>query len=47
MYELNGELFESEIDFLDAAKQEYRTGDQRLVADTLEQYGFDIHDIGI
>lgn len=47
MFEFNGELFESEVDFLDAARKEYEVGDQQLVLDTLEEYGFDINDLGV
>lgn len=45
MFEFNGELFESEIDLLDALRAEYETGDQQLVLDTLEEYGFDLSDL--
>lgn len=47
MFEFNGELFENEIDFLDAARKEYETGDQQLVSDALEEYGFDLSDLKI
>ncbi len=47
MFEFNGELFESEIDFLEAAKKEYQTGDQQLVLDALEEYGFDLSDLNL
>lgn len=47
MFELNGELFETEIDFLDAAKKEFEVGDQQLVLDKLEEYGFDKNDLNI
>lgn len=45
MFEFNGELFENEIDLLDALRKEYEVGDQQLVLDTLEQYGFDRSDL--
>lgn len=44
MFELGGDLYESKIDFLDAARKEYEVGDKQLVLDTLEEYGFDIND---
>lgn len=46
MFEFNGELFENEIDFLDAAKEEYLHGNKQLVMDALEEYGFDLSDLG-
>lgn len=47
MFEFNGELFENEVDFLDAVKKEYQTGDQQLALDALEDYGFDLNDLGV
>lgn len=47
MFEFNGELFENEVDFLDSAKKEYQTGDKQLVLDALEDYGFDLSDLGV
>jgi hypothetical protein len=47
MFEFNGELFESEIDFLDAVKKEYQTGDEQLARDALEEYGFDLNDLHV
>lgn len=47
MFEFNGELFESEIDFLDAARKEYETGDQQSVLDALEEFGFDLSDLNV
>lgn len=47
MFEFNGELFENEVDFLDAARKEYETGDQQLVLDALEEFGFDLNDLKI
>ena len=46
MFEFNGELFENEIDFLDAARVEYETGNKQIVKDALEEYGFDLSDLG-
>lgn len=45
MFEFNGELFENEIDFLDAVRKEYETGDRQLAMDALEEYGFDLSDL--
>ena len=47
MFEFNGELFENEIDFLEAAKKEYETGDRQQVLDALEEYGFDLSDLNL
>lgn len=47
MFEFNGELFESEVEFLEAAKKEYEIGDQQLVLDALEEYGFDLSDLNL
>ena len=45
MFEFNGELFENEVDLLDALKKEYEIGDRQLVLDTLEEHGFDLSDL--
>lgn len=47
MFEFNGELFENEVDFLEAVKKEYQVGDQQLALDTLEEYGFDLSDLQV
>lgn len=45
VYELNGELFETAGEFLDALAHEYKVGDRELVKTALEDYGFDLGDI--
>lgn len=45
MFEFNGQLFENEVDFLDAVAKEYRIGDEQTALDALEEYGYDISDI--
>jgi len=47
VYEFDGELFENVGDFLQALAHEYKAGDSELVISTLEDYGFDITDIGV
>lgn len=47
VYELNGELYEHVGDFLQALAHEYKTGDKELVLSKLEDYGFDLSDIGV
>lgn len=46
-YEMNGELFTSVESFLEAAAHEYTTGDKELALTKLDEYGFDINDIGV
>lgn len=45
--EFDGQLFQTEGEFLNALAHEYRTGDKELVVDTLEQYGYSLADIGV
>ena len=47
VYEFEGELFETVGAFLQALAHEYKVGDSDLVISTLEDYGFDITDIGV
>ncbi|MDO8335223.1 MAG: hypothetical protein Q7T74_00350 [Candidatus Saccharibacteria bacterium] len=47
VYEFDGELFENVGDFLQALAHEYKVGDSELAISTLEDYGFDISDIGV
>ncbi len=47
VYEFDGELFDTVGDFLQALAHEYKVGDSDLVISTLEDYGFDIVDIGV
>lgn len=44
-YELDGQLFTSVGEFLDAVAHEYRSGDKDLAVQTLEDYGFSLSDI--
>lgn len=45
-YEFDGERYETIGDFLQALAHEYKVGDKELVVETLEEYGFDLSDIG-
>ena len=45
VYELDGELFTTVGEFLDAAAHEYKNGDADLAIQTLEDYGFTLSDI--
>lgn len=47
VYEFNGELYETEGEFLDALAHEYKHGDSELVVDTLENYGFTLSDLNV
>lgn len=44
-YEMDGQLFTSVGEFLDAAGHEYKHGDKDLAVQTLEDYGFSLSDI--
>lgn len=46
-YEFDGQLFDTEGEFLDALAHEYKTGDRDLVVSTLEDYGYSLADIGV
>lgn len=47
VYEFNGELYEKSGDFLTALAHEYKVGDKEQVVTVLEDYGFDLADIGV
>ncbi len=47
VYEFDGELYETVGDFLQALAHEYKVGDSDLVISTLEDYGFELTDIGV
>jgi len=47
VYELNGELYKSVEEFLEALAHEYKTGDSDLALSKLDDYGFDLSDIGV
>lgn len=44
-YELDGQLFTTVGEFLDAVSHEYKHGDADLAIQTLEDYGFSASDI--
>jgi len=46
-YEFDGELFTSVGSFLEAVAQEYTRGDTDYARTALEDYGFDLSDIGV
>jgi hypothetical protein len=47
VYELNGELFSTVGEYLDAAAHEYKHGDKDLAITSLENYGFSMSDLNI
>ncbi len=47
VYELDGQLFTTVGEFLDATAHEYKHGDQDLAVQTLEDYGFSVSDINV
>lgn len=47
VYEFDGQLFENVGEFLQALAHEYKVGDRDLAISTLEDYGFDLTDIGV
>lgn len=47
VYEFEGQLYTTEGEFLGALAHEYRTGDQELVVDTLENCGYSLSDINV
>lgn len=47
VYEFGGIIYEHVGEFLDALAHEYRIGDKDLVIATLEEYGFELADIGV
>ena len=46
-FEFDGQLFDTEGEFLDALAHEYKNGDRDLVVSTLEDYGYNLADIGV
>jgi len=46
-YEFNGELYDNVEEFLAAIAHEYKTGDRDLAISKLEDYGFELSDIGV
>ncbi len=47
VYEFGGIIYENSGEFLDALAHEYKVGDKELVVTTLEDYGFNLGDIGV
>jgi hypothetical protein len=47
VYEFGGVIFETSGEFLDALAHEYKIGDKEMVVSILEDYGFDLGDIGV
>ncbi len=47
VYEFDGQMFESEGEFLDAVAHEYKQGDQQAALDALDDYGFSLSDISV
>lgn len=46
-YEFDGELFTSVESFLEAIAHEYKTGDKDLALTALDEYGFELSDLGV
>lgn len=46
-YEFDGELFTSVEAFLEAVAHTYKTGDSDLALSALDDYGFELSDIGV
>lgn len=46
-YEFDGELFTSVEAFLEAIAHEYKTGDTDLALTALDEYGFELADVGV
>lgn len=47
VYEFNGEVYENVGEFLEALAHEYKAGDKDMVLQKLDEYGFDITDLGV
>lgn len=46
-YEFDGELFTSVETFLEAIAHQYKTGDRDLALTALDEYGFELSDLGV
>lgn len=46
-YEFDGQLFTSVETFLEAIAHEYKTGDKDLALSALDDYGFELSDLGV
>lgn len=47
VYEFDGQMFESDGEFLDAVAHEYSRGDQQAALDALDEYGYSLSDINV
>lgn len=46
-YEFNGVLYDNVEEFLAAVAHEYKEGDRDLALSALDDYGFELSDIGV
>jgi hypothetical protein len=46
-FEFDGQLYGNVEEFLNAIAHEYKTGDQDLARSALDDYGFNLSDIGV
>ncbi len=47
VYELNGEIYKGVEEFLEALAHEYKAGDREMALSKLDDYGFELSDIGV
>lgn len=46
-YEFDGQLFTNVESFLEAIAHEYKAGDKDLALTALDEYGFELSDLGV
>ena len=46
-YEFDGELYNTVEEFLEAVAHAYKSGDKAAAESALDDYGFDLSDIGV
>ena len=46
-YEFNGVLYDNVEEFLEALAHAYKEGERELVKEALDEYGFELTDIGV
>ena len=46
-FEFDGQLFDNVNEFLEAVAHEYKAGDRDLARQALDDYGFNLSDIGV
>ena len=46
-FEFDGRLFDNVNEFLEAVAHEYKAGDRDLARQALDDYGFNLSDIGV